>query len=199
MEIYTVKRGDTLKIIARKYNLTLDELLDINPQIENVNLIFPGQPINVPRLPDDNLGDEFPWFEIAKGEIGVEEIPGSAHNPRIIEYHATTTLRATSDEVAWCSAFVNWSLQQAGYGGTNSAAAKSWLRWREGKAINTPRTGCIVIFDRGTQPWQGHVAFYVGENGSEHIYVLGGNQSNQVKISSYRKRKIVGYRWPEKK
>ena len=35
-----------------------------------------------------------PWFEIAEGEeiAGVEEVAGSRHNPRIIEYHATTTL-----------------------------------------------------------------------------------------------------------
>ena len=197
MDTYIVKRGDTLGKIAKQYSVSLQELLEINPQIENPDMIFPGQPINVPRPQGDDLGDQYQWFEIAKREIGVKEVPGILDNPRIIEYHATTTLRATDDEVSWCSSFVNWCMEQAGYQGTKSAAAKSWLRWRGGQEIDQARSGCVIIFDRGTEPWQGHVGFYVGEHGTEHVYVLGGNQSNQVQISSYRKRKIVGYRWPK--
>jgi len=40
----------------------------------------------------------------------VDEIPGSDHNQRILEYHATTTLPsgdAGRDETPWCSSFVN--------------------------------------------------------------------------------------------
>ncbi len=40
--IYVVQKGDTLWNIARKYNVSLDELAEIN-EIENKNLIFPGQ------------------------------------------------------------------------------------------------------------------------------------------------------------
>jgi uncharacterized protein (TIGR02594 family) len=203
MHVYTVRRGDSLSKIAAFFGCTLEQLLDLNPQIEDASLIFPEQPINVPDPPEEpaafegvEVGNEYPWFEIAKTEMdaGVEEITGPNHNPRVLEYHATTTLRAGTDEVAWCSAFVNWCIERAGFKGTKSAAAKSWLKW--GQALDEPRQGCIIVFDRGTQPWQGHVGFYAGEHGTEHVYVLGGNQRNQVNISSYRKRKIVGYRWP---
>ncbi|MBJ6799769.1 peptidoglycan-binding protein [Geomonas sp. Red259] len=68
-----------------------------------------------------------PWLKIAAGEVGQKEFPRSPANPRIITYHSATSLRAISDEVAWCSAFVNWCLRQAGIAGTNSAAATSWL------------------------------------------------------------------------
>ncbi|MBU5614452.1 peptidoglycan-binding protein [Geomonas sp. Red51] len=54
------------------------------------------------------------WLKIAAAEVGQREFPGSPANPRIIMYHGATSLRATSDEVAWCSAFVNWCLKQAG-------------------------------------------------------------------------------------
>jgi len=64
------------------------------------------------------------WLVIARGEIGQKEIKGGKHNPRILEYHATTTRKATTDEVSWCSSFVNWCMTQAGYEGTNSAWAK---------------------------------------------------------------------------
>lgn len=44
---YTVVKGDTLGKIARKNNLTLSELLALNPQIKNPNRIYPGQKIIV--------------------------------------------------------------------------------------------------------------------------------------------------------
>ena len=40
----------------------------------------------------------------------------------------------------------------------------------------------------------GHVGFYVGDEGQDSIRLLGGNQSNSVKISSYPKANILGRR-----
>ena len=45
---YTVVKGDTLSAIAKKYGITLQELLKANPQITNPNLIKVGQVINIP-------------------------------------------------------------------------------------------------------------------------------------------------------
>ncbi len=81
------------------------------------------------------------WLQLARGEIGVAEIPGGQHNPRIVTYRATTTLRATSDETAWCSSFVNWCLTNTRITGTNSAAA-SWIGW---EITTSARMGAITI------------------------------------------------------
>lgn len=43
---YTVKPGDTMSKIAREHHITLQELADENPQISNLNLIYPGQEIS---------------------------------------------------------------------------------------------------------------------------------------------------------
>ncbi len=43
---YMVKPGDTMSSIAREHHLTLQELADENPQISNLNLIYPGQEIH---------------------------------------------------------------------------------------------------------------------------------------------------------
>ena len=43
---YTVQKGDTLTDIASKSNLTLQELAEFNPQIQNLNLIYEGETIN---------------------------------------------------------------------------------------------------------------------------------------------------------
>ena len=46
-EYYTVQKGDTLGAIARKFNIALNELLGLNPDIKNPNVIFTGQKIRV--------------------------------------------------------------------------------------------------------------------------------------------------------
>lgn len=46
-QIYTVKRGDTLSQIAINYNVTLNELVNLN-KIKNPNLIYVGQKLKIP-------------------------------------------------------------------------------------------------------------------------------------------------------
>src|SRR5690606_15241043 len=46
-QYYTVKKGDTLSHIAKRYNTTVKNLVKLNPSIKNPNLIFPGQKIRV--------------------------------------------------------------------------------------------------------------------------------------------------------
>jgi uncharacterized YkwD family protein/spore coat assembly protein SafA len=45
---YTVVSGDTLWKIAVKTTTGIDELIQANSQIPNINMIYPGQKINVP-------------------------------------------------------------------------------------------------------------------------------------------------------
>ncbi len=48
---YTVRAGDTMWSIAKKFGISLSELIRLNPQIKDPNMIYPGQRINVPRTP----------------------------------------------------------------------------------------------------------------------------------------------------
>lgn len=132
------------------------------------------------------------WMEIAKQELGVCEISGIDHNDRIITYHGCTTLRATRDEVPWCSSFVCWVLKQAGVAHTKSAASLSYLEW--GQEIYVPRYGAIAVFERGKG--KGHVGFVFSDT-PKTINVLGGNQGNQVKVSPYSKDRLISLRWPD--
>lgn len=141
------------------------------------------------------------WMKIANREIGQKEIAGKGNNPRIIKYHASTTLKANSDETPWCSSFVNWVIKEAGMQGTNSAAAASWLAWGEkcsGKigaitVIRNAKAANSSLTSSGN-----HVGFLVRET-STYYELLGGNQSNRVRTSFYPKSSwtLRGYRWPK--
>ena len=143
------------------------------------------QSLNIENTPE--------WYKIAVAEIGVKEVVGG-ENPRIIEYHSTTSLKADEDEIAWCSSFVNWCFKKCGLKGTNSASARSWLNW--GQEVKVPYKGCVVVLSRGTG-WQGHVGFLVEEKDSM-IGLLGGNQNDSVSIAYFNKSKILGFREPKK-
>ena len=151
-------------------------------------------------VPEGSIGaavgpaEEFPWMPIALSELGQAEVPGPASNTRILEYQRSTELDkdiAPNDAIPWCSDLVNWCVEKAGLGGTNSAAARSWLNW--GKAIKKPRRGCVAVFSRGKTG--GHVGFYVKQK-APLIWVLGGNQANNVSIASYDAGRLLGYRVP---
>ena len=45
---YTVASGDTLASIANRFNISLDDLLEANPSIENQDVISIGQVLNIP-------------------------------------------------------------------------------------------------------------------------------------------------------
>lgn len=195
--IYRVQAGDTVNALISRFGVSLAAFLEMNPQVTDPDKIDVGMPLNVPDPAIHNTEGDLPdWYVLARQEMeaGVEEISGEQDNPRIVEYHQCTSLKATDDETAWCSSFVNWCMTRSGIAGTNSAAARSWLNW--GQALDSPKEGCVTIFSRGNKPWQGHVALYTGET-SGHILVLGGNQGNEVNISSYRKSRLLGYRWPK--
>lgn len=136
------------------------------------------------------------WIKIAKKELGVKEIAGKEANPQILAYHRATMLSANSDEVAWCSAFVNWVMREAGIKGTGSALARSWLKW--GRRLKYEEPGCIVVLERGGSKWQGHVGFYIGKGKDpSFIKILGGNQNDQVSIEEFSRHRILGFRMPK--
>ncbi len=136
-----------------------------------------------------------PWMRIIEQELNknTKEVPGEGANPNIIKYHSATSMKATSDEVPWCSAFANWVTQNCGLGlkGTGSAQAISWLEW--GKSVRG-RYGAITVFDNGDGT--GHVTFFLYADEDDNIYCVGGNQGDQLKVSKYRLEDVADFRWP---
>lgn len=145
-----------------------------------------------------------PWLEIARQECrtGVVEIPGSDHNARILEYGKAVDLIVTTDEIHWCSNFVNFCMEQADIRCTRSARARSWLQW--GIPLQVPALGCIAIFQRGRgrQPDKtvidapGHVFIMTDLPEPGLIAGIGGNQRDKVCETTYTLDRLLDLRWP---
>lgn len=148
--------------------------------------------------PDSVLPDDPSWLKTAFKELGEREIAGRKSNPDIQRFLQSTIVGPVvpvADEVPWCSAFVNFCMEQNGLKGTNNRLARSWLTW--GKATKQPTRGCVVVFDRpGGGPQAGHVAFYLSGSPQTGIRVLGGNQSDAVTISNQH-LPFLAFRVPE--
>lgn len=136
------------------------------------------------------MAKEPKYLSTARAELGEREVAGRGHNPRIVEYHASTELSATADEVPWCSSFVNWVMAKNEIAGTNSAMARSWTRW--GTACE-PQVGCVVVLRRGSNLNEGHVGFLL-EWTDESVTLLGGNQGNSVSVCAYPRAHVVAFR-----
>jgi uncharacterized protein (TIGR02594 family) len=133
-------------------------------------------------------------LKIAFNELGTEEIPGEEHNPEILKYASETGIQGiTTDEIPWCSTFVNWVAWKCGLQYSGKPNARSWLN--VGTRVILPEPGDIVIFWRESpQSWKGHVGFFLGLSPDKtRVYCLGGNQGNRVSVSAYRLNTVLSY------
>jgi len=47
---HTIKRGETLSQICRKYNMSIENILSLNSRIDNINLIIAGEELVISKL-----------------------------------------------------------------------------------------------------------------------------------------------------
>ena len=53
MSSYKIQRGDSLSSLARRFHSSVSELLKANPQIQNANLIYAGNTLQIPGSKDE--------------------------------------------------------------------------------------------------------------------------------------------------
>lgn len=135
------------------------------------------------------------WLDKAHTYIGLTEIKGSKHNPKIIEWwKAIGAGWFTDDETPWCGAFVGGVLAESGLPVLPKGAGASARAWENyGVKLSKPAVGCIVTFSRSGG---GHVGFVVGKDRFGNLMVLGGNQGDAVNIKPFAVNRVTSYRWP---
>jgi uncharacterized protein (TIGR02594 family) len=140
-------------------------------------------------------------FDLAQRFVGIQEVGGQVDNPQIMAMLKLDNEWPEADEVPWCSAFANYICWLARLPRSKNLRARSWLTVGRGISLDEAEAGDIVVIKRGAgdQPGPevinapGHVGFYAGRFG-EFIEILGGNQSDTVKVSRYPASKLLGVR-----
>lgn len=131
-------------------------------------------------------------LERALDFYGLTEIPGVENNPIIMDFFREIGHTwVQGDETAWCSAFVNYIAKTEGYEYSGKLDARSWLDTIV--KVDTPFRGCLVILWRvDPSSWQGHVGWWINEDNA-FIYIYGGNQNNQCRVTPYPKNQLLAY------
>jgi uncharacterized protein (TIGR02594 family) len=135
-----------------------------------------------------------PWLPIALAEVGVTEGLNGKSNPRIEEYHASTPLGRQPDTVTWSCSFVSWVFKQAQTkGNIHSARCADWLSF--GSPIAEPKRGAVAIFTPIAPGSSGFVGFVLSADDNK-VNLVAGNINNSVRLASFPKASVRGYRWP---
>lgn len=138
-------------------------------------------------------------YDLAERFVEIKEIGGDLDNPQIMAMLKLDNSWPEHDEVPWCSAFVNYICWLARLPRSKSLRARSWLTIGKPVALESAAVGDVVVFQRGTDDGidvinaPGHVGFFAGCEG-KWVEVLGGNQSNTVKVSRYPRSQLLSVR-----
>lgn len=127
---------------------------------------------------------------------GTKEVRGRKANPLIVKWLKRALPWAKSDEIPWCSVFLLQLALEVGADRPFEFVRGSEEDYREAAAalswrnVGTPvepqhwSAGDVVIWRKDRTSWQAHVGLFVRANGDK-IWLLGGNQDNQVSIKAY--------------
>ena len=141
-------------------------------------------------------------FWLAQRFVGLKEVAGKMSNAHVLAMLQLDSKWVTDDEVAWCSACVNYVAWLLRLPRSKSLAARSWLKVGTPIDLFAAQPGFdVVILKRGEgeQPGAdvidapGHVGFFAGLT-SEKVYLLGGNQGDEVNVSEYPISRVLGVR-----
>ena len=155
-----------------------------------------------PAVNPDGPGLFVNALDVASRFLGIEEAEGHTSNPQILAMLQLDSRWPAEDEVAWCSAFVNYVAWLLGLPRSKSLGARSWLTVGRPGTLSEAQLGFdVVILKRGTgnQPGPevinaaGHVGFYAGSEPGK-VKLLGGNQGDMVSLATFPAERVLGVR-----
>jgi len=168
-------------------------VVDGIPGPRTIAVLFKGHSELVTEPVDKLLS--YPWLDLAITKKGLNEHNDNAELRKFLKSDGGTI--GDPAMIPWCGDFVetcialtlpNENLP------TNPYLARNWERF--GQQVK-PTFAAVGAFYRGDRDHgiQGHVAFLVGQ-AKGLFYILGGNQSNSVSITSIAQDRLLSARWP---
>jgi len=148
------------------------------------------------------------WLAYARQQIGVREIKGPRHEPKIIAWAKRAGrwlgIDVRDDETPWCGTFAAACVLHAGFDPPRIAVrAKAWASFGGpiSLAATRPPLGAIAVFER---KGGGHVGFVAEVHSDGSLGILGGNQGDAVNIRRFARHpsrtrpdlRLIALRWP---
>lgn len=132
-------------------------------------------------------------YHVASSFVGTKEIVGGQDNPLVLAMLQEDTSWPQHDEVPWCSAFINFVCKLLSLPRSHSLAARSWLTIGTTIKLEEATKDCdVVVLERGAG---GHVGFFDHYDPvNKVVYLLAGNQSNEVDVAPFPVSRILGVR-----
>jgi uncharacterized protein (TIGR02594 family) len=133
-------------------------------------------------------------LDMAKTVLGYTEGKDRA---ALIDYMKTGGQNIDPATRAWCASFINASLEKAGYSGTGSDLARSFLEWGNAVEPGNIQPGDIGVYPRGSDPTYGHagiVESYDPKTGQ--VTMISGNAGDEgaVQRGQYSLKEALGFR-----
>ena len=96
-ETYTIKSGDTLSKIAKKYGTTVEKLMAANPYITNKNKIYAGKSLQIPKFHEGGIvGGTQEAFALLKPNEVILKTEWAASLNRMMKYFDGVTTGKTN-------------------------------------------------------------------------------------------------------
>ena len=194
--LYTVIQGDTLSKIAGKFAVPISSLLALN-HLNNPNLIFIGQQLQIPNMEDVPDGATFTApASTAELVTRARSVVNSNIAYKLGKGGTSPTLALPSDNgLCDCSGFVCWVLGLSRQ--TTIPYYKNFGGWIYTDSMEADVNAAAGIFDRLARPEPGCIVVYGAKEKIGHVglvsEVVNGEMSKVIHCSSGNSKKFNGH------
>lgn len=136
-------------------------------------------------------------IDVAKKYIGLNEVRNNTEIKSLLHSQAIHgDIAIDPATTSWCAAWINFCERESGHPGNGHLNAQSFETYGKDVADDDWKIGDIVVFHFSFDAsWQGHVSYISSWNdGANTVTCLGGNQSNNVQLSTYNQDSIIKVR-----
>ncbi len=174
---YTVKSGDTLSVIARKYNLTVSQIKSQNGLSSDI--IYIGQKLKLSTSADS-------MSSVSKPSSGSTTAQTTIGNPEFTSKMISIAKSMMGTKYVWggssisgvdCSGFIYYVLNKAGHSIGRYTAQGYYDR---SYYVNTPQPGDLIFFAGTYKPGISHLGIYLGNN----EFIHADNQGVRITSTS---------------
>jgi peptidoglycan endopeptidase LytE len=158
---YIVQSGDSLSLIAKKFGLTLNELLAMNPAITNLNIVRVGQVLTVPMSWQQKANA---IIETGKKYLGAKYLFGAP---------------VTRTDVFDCSSFTYRVYQENGIALPRTSREQAMIGTEI--PLSDIRTGDLIFFDTNGDGIINHVSIVVDSETLLHAATSTGVAFSNMK------------------